>query len=113
MNGKFGPWQPDNAGQTQLSGNYLVRNMDLGVFNGIAGTLMSKGSFTGILQHVQVQGKTDMPNFGITRSGHSLPLKTEFQATVNGLNGDVAFDPATVHFRQNNHCCRRHGSRYE
>lgn len=98
VNGKFGPWQPDNAGQTQLSGNYLVRNMDLGVFNGIAGTLMSKGSFTGILQHVQVQGKTDMPNFGITRSGHSLPLKTEFQATVNGLNGDVAFDPATVHF---------------
>ncbi len=96
--GKFGPWQTGNAGQTQLSGSYAVRNMDLGVFGGIGGLLVSEGSFQGVLQHVQVQGTTDIPKFVITRSGHPLALQTDFHAVVNGLNGDVAFDPVTAHF---------------
>ncbi len=96
--GKFGPWQAGNAGQTRLSGSYAVRNMDLGVFGGIGGLLASKGSFDGVLQHVLVQGTTEIPKFVITRSGHPLSLKSEFHAIVNGLNGDVAFDPVTAHF---------------
>jgi hypothetical protein len=98
VTGKFGPWQSGNAGQTRLSGSYVVRNMDLGVFGGIGGLLASKGNFDGVLQHIQVQGATDIPKFVITRSGHPLSLNTEFHATVNGLNGDVAFDPVTAHF---------------
>jgi hypothetical protein len=60
--------------------------------------LASKGNFDGVLQHIQVQGATDIPKFVITRSGHPLSLNTEFHATVNGLNGDVAFDTVTAHF---------------
>jgi hypothetical protein len=98
VSGKFGPWQPGNAGQTSLSGSYDLRDMNLGVFGGVGGLLASKGKFAGILQHVEVQGTTDIPKFVVSRSGHPLALTTEFHAVVNGLNGDVAFDPVTAHF---------------
>ncbi len=98
VKGKFGPWQPRNAGNTQLLGSYIVRNMDLGVFGGIGGLLTSKGRFEGPLEHVQVQGSTDIPDFVVTRSRHPLALTTDFRAVVNGLNGDVAFNPVTARF---------------
>jgi len=98
VEGKFRPFQHGAVGQTRLSGTYDVENMKLGVFGGIAGTLASKGSFDGVMQHITVQGSTNAPDFQVTRSGHPLHLVTHFQAIVNGMNGDVAVESVTAQF---------------
>ena len=98
VEGKFSPVRPGAAGQTLMSGTYDVERMNLGVFRGIAGTLASKGSFDGVLQHIMVQGATNAPDFQVTRSGHPLHLVTHYKALVNGLNGDVVLESVTAQF---------------
>jgi len=98
VEGKFSPVRPGAAGQTIMSGTYDVERMNLGVFHGIAGTLASKGSFDGLLQHITVQGATNTPDFQVTRSGHPLHLVTHYKALVDGLNGDVVLESVTAQF---------------
>ncbi len=88
--GHFGPLQPQNLGQTPLSATYTFQGVNLGVFPGIEGTLASTGKFNGVLERIEIEGSTDTPDFGVTRSHHTVPLKTQFQGTVNGMNGDVS-----------------------
>ena len=61
--GKFGPWSADDLGKTAVSGEYWFQQADLSVFQGIAGLLSSSGKFSGMLDHIDVQGQTDIPNF--------------------------------------------------
>ena len=88
--GHFGPWNAGSPLQTPVSGKYSFDGGDLNVFNGIAGILNSEGTFSGPLGQISVQGTTDSPNFEVVRSGHSGPLRTQFQINVNGTDGDVA-----------------------
>ncbi len=98
VKGQFGPWKSGDGGHTPLSGSFTLMHADLGVFSGIAGTLSSTGKFDGVLQHVEVTGTTDTPNFVLTRNGHEVHLTTRFQAVVDGLNGDVALQPVVTHW---------------
>ena len=88
--GHFGPLQPQSLGQTRLSANYAFQGVNLGVFPGIGGTLASAGKFNGVLERIEIEGSTDTPDFQVTQSHHAVPLKTQFQGTVNGMNGDVS-----------------------
>ena len=88
--GHFGPLIEKSTGQTPVSGKYSFDGGDLGMFKGIAGTVNSAGTFSGSLGAIEVRGITDTPDFQVLRSGHSGPLHTQFQAKVNGTNGDVA-----------------------
>jgi hypothetical protein len=90
--GYFGPFNARNPGQTVVSGTYSFDRADLSAFHGIAGMLASKGTFSGPLAHVHVQGTTEIPDFEVLRSGHAEPLLTHFQAAIDGTNGDVALD---------------------
>jgi hypothetical protein len=96
--GKFGPLRLQNAGQTALSGSYIFEQADLGVFPGIGGRLSSAGKFKGVLERIEVEGATDAPSFQVTRSRHTVHLKTQFQAIVNGMNGDVALKSVNAQF---------------
>ena len=96
--GQFGPWRENNAGQTPVSGNYLFQNADLGVFRGISGILSSKGKFQGVLDHIEIQGATNVPEFKVTSSSHKVQLETQFHAFVNATNGDTFLQPAYAHF---------------
>ncbi len=96
--GQFGPWKSGDGGHTPLSGSYTLQHADLAVFSGIGGTLSSKGKFDGVLQHVDVTGTTDTPDFVLTRNGHPVHLTTRFQALVDGLNGDVELEPVVAHW---------------
>jgi hypothetical protein len=87
--GKFGPWNPNDVGQTAVSGEYLFQQADLSVFRGIAGLLSSSGKFSGTLDRIEVQGLTDTPSFTVTSSSHQVQLRTWFHAVVNGENGDT------------------------
>ncbi len=95
--GSFGPWSPDDPGQTPLSAEYTFDKADLGVFKGISGILSSTGKFGGVLQKIEVEGKTSTPDFTVTIGGHPLDLETVFSATVDGTNGDTLLHPVTAH----------------
>ncbi len=90
--GKFGPWDPDDPGRTPVSGSYTMADAKLGVFKGITGTLSSKGSFSGALDRVSVKGTSDVPDFHVTRSTHTLHISTDFEAVVNGTDGDTLLE---------------------
>ncbi len=92
-NGDFGPWQVDDPGTTPVAGAYVFTDANLDPFPGIGGKLSSTGRYTGELSSLEVQGKTDTPNFSLDPVGHPVPLHTEFSATVDGTNGDTFLHP--------------------
>ncbi|MGH9563583.1 MAG: AsmA-like C-terminal region-containing protein, partial [Terracidiphilus sp.] len=87
--GKLGPWNSQQVGQIPTSGAYKFEQADLGVFPGIGGVLASTGRFEGTLGQIKIAGETETPGFIVKASGHPFPLKSSFQAEVNGTNGDV------------------------
>jgi hypothetical protein len=91
--GTFGPWNQDEPGDTPLSGHYTFSNADLSVFKSISGTLSSSGDYRGQLASIDVHGTTDVPDFALTMGGHAEHLRTEFQATVDGTNGNTDLHP--------------------
>ena len=91
--GDFGPWNPDEPGDTPVSGKYTFRDANLAVFPGIAGILASDGQYHGELDRIEVQGTTDVPDFSLTNAGHPMHLQTQFAATVDGTNGNTDLHP--------------------
>ena len=91
--GKFGPWNEEEPADTNVSGKYTFRDADLSVFHGIKGTLSSDGSYQGQLDRIDVHGTTDVPQFSLSLGGAALPLHTEFDATVDGTNGNTDLHP--------------------
>lgn len=104
--GNFGPWQRDDPRATAVSGDYTFQNADLSVFKGISGTLSSKGSYRGVLQHIEVDGATDTPNFALKRGGEPVHLATQFHSIVNGTDGDTILDPVDARFLRSEFICR-------
>jgi len=96
--GKFGPWEVDEPAMTPVSGSYTFRNADLSVFKGIAGTLSSDGNYQGVLDHINVDGHTDTPDFTVRVSGQPIHLTTQFQAVVDGTSGNTYLDPVNGEF---------------
>jgi len=94
--GAFGPWQASDPGETPITGEYLFENADLGVFNGIAGTLRSTGRFEGQLSALTVRGQASIPNFRLRRSGNPVPLSTRFQVLVDATNGNTTLQPVNA-----------------
>jgi len=90
--GTFGPWRRDEPGRTPLEGKYVLQRADLSVFHGIAGILSSNGTFKDRLDHIEVNGTTDTPDFTITSAGHPFPLATTFHTIVDGTNGDTILE---------------------
>jgi hypothetical protein len=91
--GNFGPWYVDDPARTPVAGQYTFRNADLAVFKGISGALSSDGRYSGVLERIAVQGTTDVPQFAVGISGNPVHLRTEFDAVVDGTNGDTLLQP--------------------
>jgi hypothetical protein len=91
--GDFGPWNASTPGDSPLKGDYTFDNADLGIFSAIAGTLSSKGTFDGSLDNVNVRGSTYVPNFELKMAGTPMPLSTNFDAMVDGSNGNTVLQP--------------------
>jgi hypothetical protein len=104
--GHFGPWQRDDPRATPISGVYTFHNANLSVFNGIGGTLSSEGKYGGVLQRIQVEGTTDVPNFSLKKGGAAVHLATKFHSIVDGTNGDTILDPVDAKFGHSEFLCR-------
>ena len=96
--GQFGPWNIEDPRSTPLSASYTFKDADLGVFKGISGILSSEGKFGGILEKIEVEGETTVPDFEVKISGHPMMLKTKFNATVDGTNGNTLLHPVLAYF---------------
>ena len=90
--GTFGPWQPDDPSQTPLRGEYTFKSANLDTIKGIGGTLSSVGSYSGVLERIDVKGETGTPDFSIDIAAQPVPLNTRFHAVVDGTNGDTALE---------------------
>jgi hypothetical protein len=97
--GTFGPWDKNEPGATPVSGNYTFRDADLGVFKGISGTLSSEGSYRGALGRIAAAGHTDVPNFTVTLAGNPVHLTTDYQAVIDGTNGNTYLQSVTAKFQ--------------
>lgn len=97
--GKFGPWNPDDVGSTPVSGSYDYDKMELSHFRSIYGVATARGEFSGPLARIRTHGHVEVAGFRVDGSDHSVPLAVDYQATVNGTNGDVQLDPAIARFR--------------
>jgi hypothetical protein len=91
--GAFGPWETGDPGATPLNGSYTFNKADLGVFNGIAGILSSTGQFDGSLAAIHVTGEASVPDFRLKMTGNRVPLWTNFEALVDGTNGNTVLQP--------------------
>jgi len=90
--GRFGPWQADEPSQTPVRGEYTFKSANLDTIKGIGGTLSSVGTYSGVLERIEVKGETDTPDFSIDVAAQPVPLKTRFHAIVDGTNGDTALE---------------------
>ena len=91
--GAFGPWNAETPSDTPLSGKYTFSNADLGVFSAIGGTLHSNGPFEGVLNSIEAKGVADVPNFHLKKVGHPVSLHTQFEASIDGGNGNTTLKP--------------------
>jgi hypothetical protein len=91
--GTFGPWAADEPGDSSLAGDYTFEHANLGVFEGIAGILDSKGQFKGALDSITAKGEATVPDFRLKSAGNRVPLKTKFEVEVDGTNGNTILKP--------------------
>jgi hypothetical protein len=90
--GHFGPWQRDDPGSTPLDGAFDFEKADLGVFKGISGILMARGTFGGALASIDIHGNTTTPQFTVEVGGHPVALHVAYHAVVDGTNGDTRLE---------------------
>ena len=98
--GNFGPWKPEDMGATAVSGTYTYDQIDLRHFRSIYGVGQAHGEFSGPLARIHTRGRVEVAGFGVEGSGHAVRLTTDYDATVNGTNGDVLLDPAVATFER-------------
>lgn len=98
--GHFGPWNADDPRETALDGRYSFSHADLGTIKGIRGILSSHGQFSGVLEHIMIDGETQTPDFALDVSDHPMPLHTVFHAYVDGTTGDTFLDPVQARLQQ-------------
>jgi AsmA-like C-terminal region len=96
--GTFGPLNEASPRDTAIEGNYSFTHADLGTLKGIGGILSSTGEYGGTLGRIEVEGKTDTPDFRVAVSGHPVPLHTDFHAIVDGTDGDTYLQPVKARF---------------
>lgn len=90
--GQFGPWNVDDPGATAMSGSYTFNNAKLGVFEGISGTLSSKGTFQGAIRQAKTTGTASVLNFHVDGSSHTMQLSARYVADVDAENGNVSLE---------------------
>ena len=90
--GTFGPWQADDPSQTPVRGDYTFKSANLDTIKGIGGTLSSVGTYSGVLERIDVKGETSTPDFSIDIAAQPVPLTTRFHAVVDGTNGDTTLE---------------------
>jgi hypothetical protein len=87
--GQFGPWLAERPGDTRLSGEFRYSHADFNSIRGLSGIMSSAGRYEGVLDQINVEGDTAMPDFALDIAGNAVSLTTHYIAVVDGTNGDT------------------------
>jgi hypothetical protein len=98
--GKVGPWNENDPGSTPVTGSYTYEHANLAAFQGISGTLSSQGKFSGTIGRIDTSGEIDVPDFRVSGSSHTVHFDSDFQAVVDGTNGDTFLTKVDAHFQR-------------
>lgn len=98
--GQMGPWNEDDPGSTPVSGSYTYTNVKLGTFEGIDGTLSSRGNLRGVIREIHSEGDVDIPDFRVSGGSRSIHLTAKYEAVVNGTNGDTELNTVQSNFQR-------------
>jgi hypothetical protein len=98
--GQIGPWNEESPGSTPVSGSFTYRNVKLGFFQGIEGTLSSSGKFGGTIGQIHSDGDVAVPDFHVSGGSGSVPLSAKYEALVNGTNGDTELQRVQSNFER-------------
>lgn len=90
VSGSFGPLNAQDLGKTPFSGQFTFNDVDLHDVGDIHGILSSSGRFQGRLEAIAADARALTPDFAVD-DGKPTPVAGAVRCTVNGLNGDVAF----------------------
>lgn len=94
--GQFGPWSSDQPGDSPIEGKYTFA-ADLSTIKGLSGKLDASGNMNGTLDQIATTGETRTPDFRLTElEGGSLPLRTQYDALVDGTEGDVRLNRVDI-----------------
>ncbi len=104
--GTFGPWNTESPGDSTVTGKYTFDHADLNTIKGIGGTLSSGGDFKGQLNRIEVEGKTETPDFSLDTANHAMPLHTQFSAVVDGTSGDTYLQSVEAKLGETEFSCR-------
>ncbi len=89
--GTFGPWQAAEPSVTPIQGSFVF-DADLGTIKGIGGALHAEGTFSGPLDFIRASGKTRTEGFHLSTGGTKFPLLVDYDAIVDGTNGDTRLE---------------------
>lgn len=98
--GRFGPWQPDEPRRTPVSGEYTFSGADMNTIKGLGGTLSSRGTYSGVLERIEVTGETETPDFSLDIAAQPVPLTTRFKVVVDGTNGNTWLEQVDARLAQ-------------
>lgn len=87
--GQFGPWHPEQPGDTPVSGTFQYSHVDFSSIRGLSGIMSSQGRYSGSLDRIEVQGATEMPDFALAIVGNPMRLTTRYAAVVDGTTGNT------------------------
>jgi hypothetical protein len=90
--GTFGPWNAEDPSLTPIEGSFVFEQANLGVFNGLKGTLSARGEYRGPLERLDVMGRTTTPDFALTLGNHPIRLEADYHAVVDATNGNTALE---------------------
>jgi hypothetical protein len=91
VRGRFGPWNRDEPSLTPIGGTFIF-DADLGTIKGIGGQLHAEGSFGGPLDYIKTSGRTRTEGFHLSTGGATFPLLVDYDAVVDGTNGDTTLE---------------------
>ena len=89
--GAFGPWHREEPSLTPIEGSFLF-DADLGTIKGIGGALHAEGTFGGPLEFIRTSGRTKTDGFHLSTGGAKFPLFVDYDAIVDGTNGDTRLE---------------------
>jgi hypothetical protein len=89
--GEFGPWASAEPSTTPVKGTFVF-DADLGTIKGIGGALHAEGDFSGPLEYIRSSGKTRTEGFHLSSGGAKFPLVVDYDAIVDGTNGDTTLE---------------------
>ena len=98
--GQVGPWNENDPGSTPVSGSYSYKNVDLGFFQGLNGTLLAHGKMSGVIREIHSGGDVDVPDFRVGGSSAAVHVTAKFEAVVNGTNGDTELQKVQSNFQK-------------